>query len=53
MADILKFTIKALIAGAVIVALYYVVSPYQNCWRDRGDSDDLINQRVCRTETNW
>ena len=55
--DTKKFIIKALVAGAVIVALYLVVSPYQNCMRGYSRSDvettELRTEELCREETNW
>ena len=34
--DTKQFIIKVLVAGVVIVALYFVASPYQNCLRTEG-----------------
>ncbi len=45
--DTKQFIIKALTVGAIILVLYFVFSPYQNCVR-RG-----ISARACLTRTAW
>jgi hypothetical protein len=47
--DTKQFIIKVLVAGVVIVALYFVFSPYQTCMRDT-DGDYLS---FCTQNTSW
>ena len=47
--DTKQFVIKALVAGAILLVLYFVASPYQNCLRTEGfpesvQGDDLIRE---------
>ena len=42
------FLIKLIGVFIVIVILYFVMSPYQNCLRD----DDVVDSR-CSQRTNW
>ena len=52
--DTKQFIIKALVAGVVIVALYFVASPYRNCLRSYDNDDSrLVLERLCREDTNW
>ena len=66
--DVSGFVIKALVAGLVIVVLYFVTSPYQNCVRNledsfeenirRGNTPDVplleIQARAaCSSEHSW
>jgi len=55
--DTKQFITKALVAGVVIVALYFVASPYRNCMRGYSRSDvettELGTEEICREETNW
>ena len=45
--DTKQFIIKVLVAGVVIVVLYFVFSPYQNCVRI-GDA-----KAACMINTSW
>jgi len=54
--DTKQFVIKVLVAGVVIVALYFLFSPYRNCMR-RSIADnptaatrDMI---TCTSATSW
>ena len=42
-----QFLFKALVVGAILVALYFVLSPYQNCLRDVGA------EAYCAQNTSW
>ncbi|MBL6918169.1 MAG: hypothetical protein ISR36_05690 [Gammaproteobacteria bacterium] len=46
--------IKLLVVGAVVLAMYYAMSPYQNCLRaeeDRKDSETV--KAYCTKNTVW
>ena len=53
MADILKFIIKALVVGVVLVVLYMLFSPYQNCLASYSGSDLPGIVPFCLERTNW
>ena len=48
--DTKQFVIKVLVAGVVIVALYFLFSPYRNCMRTLQRSD--VNP-YCTENTSW
>ena len=44
----------SLIVIAVLVALYYLLSPYENCVRDKeGRMKQHVAQKFCAQRTNW
>jgi hypothetical protein len=55
MVDTLKFIIKALVVGVVMVALYFLFSPYQNCMSAYSGSDVPYRGivRICLEQTDW
>ena len=63
-----QFVIKMLVAGAVVLGLYFITSPYQNCVRQEmawwGTNEDGSTRPIslqeenrihtsCRDETTW
>ena len=63
-----QFVIKLLVAGAVVLGLYFIASPYQNCvrtemgWATQGGAilEALRHERAqlqakfkCGAETTW
>jgi hypothetical protein len=62
-----QFVIKLLVAGAVVLGLYFIASPYQNCvraemaWETRGrtrSDADLERLQIqasakCNRQTTW
>jgi len=56
--DTKQFIIKVLVAGAVLLVLYFVFSPYRNCMRgqqsyieESGSASESIV--FCAANTNW
>ncbi len=47
--DTKQFIIKALVAGAILLVLYFIFSPYQTCVRDTGS--DWVS--YCTENTSW
>ena len=41
-----NFFIRVIFVGLIVIVLYFVVSPYQNCIKE-------LNHRVCINNTNW
>ena len=63
-----QFVIKLLVAGAIVLVLYFTMSPYQNCvrqetayWRNNEDgstnhisvSREMSIHMECRDDTTW
>lgn len=44
---------NALIVIGVIVVLYYVISPYQNCMRYYEEPDKQMRSKACNLDTKW
>jgi hypothetical protein len=51
--DTKQFIIKVLVVGVVIVALYFLFSPYRNCTRAFTDSSSVSVMAGCIEETSW
>ena len=46
--------IKLLVVGAVVLAMYYAMSPYQNCLRaEGGQKDPATVKTYCSESTVW
>ncbi len=46
--------IKLLVVGSVVLAMYYAMSPYQNCLRAEGDQKDPETVKAyCTKNTVW
>ncbi|MHC8598472.1 hypothetical protein ACYVVU_09315 [Arenicellales bacterium IMCC55707] len=46
--------IKLFVVGAVVLAMYYAMSPYQNCLRAEGDQKDSETVKAyCTKNTVW
>ena len=46
--------IKLLVVGAVVLAIYYAMSPYQNCLRAEGGQKDPETVKAhCTKNTVW
>ena len=42
-----------IVAAEVIVGLYYLMSPYQNCLRMSGPDLNRDDRQVCIMRTSW
>ena len=42
-----------LIISGVILVLYFIMSPYQNCMRGGGDDGLISKKDVCLRYTSW
>ena len=51
--DTKQFIIKVLVAGVVIVALYFLFSPYRICTRGFTDPSSVSAIAGCIAETSW
>ena len=51
--DTKQFIITVLVAGVVIVALYFLFSPYRICTRAFTDPSSVSAVAGCIEETSW
>ncbi|SVD99857.1 uncharacterized protein METZ01_LOCUS452711 [marine metagenome] len=51
--DTKQFVIKVLVAGVVIVALYFLFSPYRICTRAFPDPSSAAAMAGCIEQTSW
>ena len=50
--DLIKFLIKVVLLSTLVLILYFVISPYQNCLRIVDDPESNMKFE-CVKETGW